>query len=145
LIAAIGIVCTYFGKEINYKQNIMLTNINIKILLICAFSCSTVTMFAEKAIAINKNNSESLVIAQSYNTLNRQKWEKLVQENLERKELTDFKETLSFSEVRSIIGFSPTQSKSNQYTWEDEVNKMKIIVRFHDDQIMDLKGIGFKN
>ena len=70
-------------------------------------------------------------------------WRKLLYENVQRKNSTQNKESLSYSEVMSIIGFPPNASTSSRTVWEDSINNMAIKIRFHDGKIVYMKGIGF--
>jgi hypothetical protein len=41
-----------------------------------------------------------------------------------------------------IIGFEP-YSKNGKLVWEDKVNKKKIELHIHQDEITNIKGTGF--
>ncbi len=70
-------------------------------------------------------------------------WQELLAENIARKNATKNKEALTYNEVVRIIGFSPNASRNGRIIWEDPINNMAIKIRFHHQQISDMKGIGF--
>jgi|GEM_PF-3994144 len=83
------------------------------------------------------------LIRLSNDVLNTEIWRKLVYENIQRKNSTTNKESLSYFEVMRIIGFPPNASTRSRTVWEDPINNMAIKIRFHDKKIMDMRGIGF--
>ena len=70
-------------------------------------------------------------------------WHELLNENIARKSATKNKEALTYNEVIRIIGFPPNASRNGRIIWEDPINNMAIKIRFHRQQIYDMKGIGF--
>ncbi len=117
----------------------------VRTLSILCFAFSTISIFSDKVSALNYDIYQHNVIAQSssQNTLTKEIWNELVYKNRQRKIASNNKRTLSYSEVRAIIGFAPSKHKNGKYTWIDASDNNKIIVRFHDKKIMDMKSIGF--
>lgn len=70
-------------------------------------------------------------------------WRELVDENIQRKQSTKNQESLSYSEVVRIIGFSPNNSSGSRRVWEDPINNMAIKILFRDQQILEMSGSGF--
>lgn len=70
-------------------------------------------------------------------------WRELVYKNIQRKQSTKNQQSLSFSEVVSIIGFYPNAKKGSRTIWEDPINNMSIQISFHKGEVVDMKGIGF--
>ena len=70
-------------------------------------------------------------------------WKELLNSNIKKRQSTKNTESLSYSEVIDIIGFYPNASKGSRTIWEDPINNMAIKIRFHQGQIMDMKGVGF--
>lgn len=70
-------------------------------------------------------------------------WDELLSRNIRKKQSSKNKQSLTYSEVVSIIGFYPNSNRGSRTIWEDPINNMSIQIRFHEGQIMDMKGIGF--
>ncbi|MBW4532555.1 MAG: excalibur calcium-binding domain-containing protein [Pleurocapsa minor HA4230-MV1] len=78
----------------------------------------------------------------SYGTLNKTIWQNLLSQNGARLKETKNKHSLTYYEAKVIIGFEP-YSKNGKLVWEDKVNKKKIELHIHQDEITNLKGTGF--
>lgn len=86
---------------------------------------------------------DNLTTLRHYDILTFAIWQELVNENIHRKQSSENKRSLTYSEVVSIIGFSPNAKRGNRTIWSDPVNNMSIEIRFHKGKIMDMKGVGF--
>jgi hypothetical protein len=78
----------------------------------------------------------------SYGTLNKTIWQKLLTQNQERIQETNHKHSLTYYEAKVIIGFEP-YLKNGKLVWEDKVNKQKIELHVFQDEITNIKGMGF--
>lgn len=71
-------------------------------------------------------------------------WNNLIYENRQKKLSTNNERSLNYQEVVGIIGFYPNASKGNKIIWEDPINSKVIKIRFHNNEIADMKGSGFR-
>lgn len=86
----------------------------------------------------------------SKNILTLEIWQKLKSENYQRKQQTKNQHSLSFREVRQIIGFSPNaKQKNRRHVWEDPMTGKRIEILFAKNkiseqyEILEMKGVKF--